>query len=503
MTSLKRNVVANYTSQIYMALIGVLLLPLYVRYMGAEAYGLVGFYTMLQAWFMLLDMGLTPTTIRETARFRGGSIDALTLRRFLRALEGIFIIVAFLGAMSIMICSRYIASNWLKVQHIPLKEVQYAIILMAIIMALRWTSGLYKGAINGFEKLVWLSNINIAIATMRFVLVILVFIYIGASPIVFFGYQLVVAVIEITVLVIYTYNLLPKINVGHRLPWEWQPLRGVLGFALMIAFTSAIWVLHTQTDKLILSKLLPLSEYGYFTLAVLLASGVLVVSGPIGGALLPRMVKLNSEGDDEGLIRLYRNATQLVGVIAIPAALVLACFSRQVLWAWTGNAQIVSSATPVLTLYALGNGILALCSFPYYLQFAKGDLKLHLIGNVLFVVALIPTLLWATSHYGVIGAGYVWLYMNVIYALIWVPIVHRRFVKGLHKVWLQQDVAGIIISTVLGSALLQYFVVWPASRGEVAILISLVSLALVMIAGTASSWTREMVIHKCRSLKAI
>ena len=31
--------------------------PLYIKYMGAEAYGLVGFFTMLQAWFGLLDMG--------------------------------------------------------------------------------------------------------------------------------------------------------------------------------------------------------------------------------------------------------------------------------------------------------------------------------------------------------------------------------------------------------------------------------------------------------------
>ena len=33
------------------------MVPLYVRYMGVEAYGLVGFYAMLQGWFMLLDMG--------------------------------------------------------------------------------------------------------------------------------------------------------------------------------------------------------------------------------------------------------------------------------------------------------------------------------------------------------------------------------------------------------------------------------------------------------------
>ena len=56
--SLKRNILANYVGQLYVTLIGILLVPMYVKYMGAEAYGLVGFYAMLQAWFMLLDMGL-------------------------------------------------------------------------------------------------------------------------------------------------------------------------------------------------------------------------------------------------------------------------------------------------------------------------------------------------------------------------------------------------------------------------------------------------------------
>ena len=78
--SLKRNILASYASQIYVTLVGILILPLYLKYMGAEAYGLVGFFTMLQAWFNLLDMGLTPTVARETARFRGGATDALSYR---------------------------------------------------------------------------------------------------------------------------------------------------------------------------------------------------------------------------------------------------------------------------------------------------------------------------------------------------------------------------------------------------------------------------------------
>ena len=39
-----------------------------------------------------------------------------------------------------------------------------------------------------------------------------------------------------------------------------------------------------------------LFEYGFFTLAVLAASGVMMISGPISSALLPRMARLQAEG---------------------------------------------------------------------------------------------------------------------------------------------------------------------------------------------------------------
>ena len=101
-------------------------------------------------------------------------------------------------------------------QQLPLVEVEHAIMLMALIVAMRWVCGLYRGAINGFERLVWLSGFNAAIATARFVLVIPLFIYVGASPTDFFVFQLAVAVVELVVLVAQTYHLLPKVALGGR-----------------------------------------------------------------------------------------------------------------------------------------------------------------------------------------------------------------------------------------------------------------------------------------------
>lgn len=501
--SLKRNILASYATQIYVTLVGILILPLYLKHMGAEAYGLVGFFTMLQAWFNLLDMGLTPTVARETARFRGGATDALSYRRLLRALQLIFLAVALLGGGAMFVFSGLIADGWLKVQTLPLAQVQLALQLMAVGVALRWMSGLYRGCISGSERLVWLGGFNAFVATLRFVGVLPVLIWVGHSPAVFFTYQVLVAVVELVGLAAKAFGLFPAVPPGQKLGWSlaslFKPIKPVLKFSLTIAFTSSVWVLVTQTDKLVLSKLLPLADYGYFTLAVLAASGVMMISGPISGALLPRMARLQAEGDEAGLISLYRNATQMVAVIAIPACLVLAFFAEQVVWVWTGDAHAAAQVEPVLRLYALGNGFLAMVAFPYYLQFAKGDLKLHLIGSALFVVLLIPALIWATLRYGAIGAGYAWLGANAAYFLFWVPKVHSRFVKGLHTLWLLRDVGAVTMLTAIGAALANGLVKWSQSRVDVAIGIAVVSMALLIIAGTASSWVRKMISIKWRA----
>lgn len=466
--------------------------------MGAEAYGLVGFFTMLQAWFNLLDMGLTPTVARETARFHGGATDTMSYRRLLRALQLIFFAIALLGGGAMFVFSGVIADRWLNVQTLPLEQVQLALQLMAVGVAMRWMSGLYRGCISGAERLVWLGGFNAFVATLRFVGVLPVLIWVGHSPTVFFTYQLLVAMVELASLATKAFCLFPAVPLGMHLGWApaslFTPIKPVLKFSLTIAFTSSVWVLVTQTDKLVLSKLLPLADYGYFTLAVLAASGVMMISGPISGALLPRMARLQAEGDEAGLISLYRNATQMVAVIAIPASLVLAFFAEQVLWVWTGDTQVAEHAGPVLRLYALGNGFLAMGAFPFYLQFAKGDLKLHLIGNAIFVVILIPALVFATLQYGVMGAGWVWLSSNLFYFMIWVPNVHRCFMRGLHVQWLIHDVAMPIWLPVTGCGLIYGFVRWSSDRFYVALQIGIISLVLLVISMIGSRYARQAAV---------
>jgi O-antigen/teichoic acid export membrane protein len=500
--SLKKNILANYASQLYVTGIGILILPLYIKYMGAEAYGLVGFFTMLQAWFGLLDMGLTPTIGRETARYHGGSMSALTYRQLFRALSLIFLAVAMIGGSSLFLLADLVAGQWLNIESLDMDTVVIAVQIMAISVALRWMCGLYRGVVTGSERLVWLSAFNVLIATLRFIAVFVSMWQFGFTPLVFFIHQLIVALIELAGLFWMGSRLLPgKANLQEKIGWSFKPIKPVLKFALTIAFTSSIWVLVTQTDKLILSGILPLAEYGFFTLAVLVASGIMILSAPVSTVIMPRMARLHAEGKHDEMIQVYRNATQLVSVVAGSASLTIAFFAEPLLYAWTGEKEIASNAAPILTLYALGNGVLAVSAFPYYLQYALGNLRYHLIGNLVTVVTLIPAIIWAASEYGGVGAGWAWLGINSLYLILWVGYVHHKLQPGVHVGWLVKDILGIYVPVMLLLFLASAYISYN-TRQEALLMLVVLSFVAIFAATVSSSVTRKVLNQKLFGVKS-
>ena len=490
--SLKLNIAANYVSQIYLSILGIVMVPIYVKYMGIEAYGLVGFFALLQGWLLLLDMGLSSTIARESSLFNGGASTPYFFQRLLRAFEYIYIGLSICTALIVLFSAKYIAVDWLKVESLPVSQVYQSIVFMGLIIALRLISGLYKGIIIGSEELIWLSGFNVIIASIRFISIIPILIFVDSTPITFFSFQLVVAILELCILFLKSKTVIQNIKTKTVNGIPRRTLSSAIKFSASVGFTTAIWVMVTQTDKLLLSKFIPLVDYAYFTVAVLAASAITLVSIPISGALQPRLSKLAAEGDEVAFIRLYRQATQLVGVIVVPCVLILALFGQSVLWVWTQNEVLISQMTNVLALYACGNGLLAFGAFPYYLQFAKGNIRLHIIGNILFLVFMIPMIVWFTLNYGPDGAAWAWLVINAMYLILWVAVVHRKFLKGLHISWLVKDVLSILLFPLILALAMKTIIVFPNDRYQQGAILASIGIVLLLASAISSSAIRKL-----------
>lgn len=441
MPSIKKNTIANYLGQAYTTLIGIVFLPFYLHYLGAEAYGLVGFFAVMQAWLQLLDMGLSPTLTHQVAHVRGiGEGKYIELRQLLRSIELVFLVLGVAIALGIWLGSPWVSENWLNVKSLPLGEVAYCITLMGVITGLRWFTSLYRSGIQGMEQQVWLNSANAAVATLRYIGAWVLLRWVTQKPQHFFEFQLIVSIVELVVIGTKFYHCLPKI-IGNWFGFSWQSLKTILPFTGAIAYSSAIWILLTQFDKLILSHVLSLKEYGYFALVVTVSTSILSFTSPISSAILPRMTMLFSQGKEVEMLAIYRKATRLMAAIMFPITGTVAMFSTELLYAWTGDRSAANWAGPILKWFALGNGILAISGFQYMLQFVHGKLSLHVVFSTINALVQVPILVFVAFKYGAIGVALAFFMIRLITFFIWPAVVHNKLAPGLHYKWLFHDVA--------------------------------------------------------------
>src|SRR5262249_5081398 len=142
-----------------MALIGVAFAPLYIKYLGVEAYGLIGIFAVLQAWLTLLDMGMTPTLNREVARYTAGAYSATAIRDLVRTFEIVCCGMAVLIATILFAASDWIADDWLHARALPAGHIAPFLAVVGVGAVLLFVGRLYPGGLLGLQEPLWLATL--------------------------------------------------------------------------------------------------------------------------------------------------------------------------------------------------------------------------------------------------------------------------------------------------------------------------------------------------------
>jgi len=138
MSRVKTNFFANMAGSGWTALVGLACTPLYIHFMGMEAYGLIGFYFMLQGVIQILDLGLSPTMNREMARYSVLPGKTGEARNFVRTLEVGYWGIGILIGCAVWYSAPYIASHWIKAGNISPLEVRRAVPIVRALTVLQW-----------------------------------------------------------------------------------------------------------------------------------------------------------------------------------------------------------------------------------------------------------------------------------------------------------------------------------------------------------------------------
>lgn len=439
MTSLEKNVLTNYLGQGWSALMGLAFVPLYIKYLGIESYALIGIFTVLLTWLTLLDLGMTPTLNREMARFTAGAHTPQSIRDLLRSIELICYPLALLSALAVWGGSGFLAREWVQPESLSRQTVAEAIGVMALVLGLRFCEGIYRGSLIGLQRQVWLNAVSALLATLRHGGAVGVLVWVAPSIRAFFFWQAAISLLTLVVLAVAVHRALPRAAAPGR--FSRAALTGVGKFSGGMIGITFLALLLTQVDKVLLSRLLPLESFGYYTLAATVAGALALMVGPIILGVYPRLVQFSTHQDGPGLARLYHEAAQFITATTAPVTLLLACFAVEVIHLWSGDAALARNTGPILSALVLGTFLNSLMWLPYHCQLAHGWTSLTLKVNVVAVLALVPAIFWVVPRWGAVGAAWIWFVLNAAYVLVVVQLMHRRIMPAEKWRWYFRDLS--------------------------------------------------------------
>jgi O-antigen/teichoic acid export membrane protein len=490
------NMIANLSGSVIAAVLSLAFIPLYIRYLGIGGYGLVGFFVTLQIVFSLFNLGLGMTLVRELATMTGAPGRNGEARDLVRTLEIIYWAMAVVVGAIIAASAPYIAEYWVKSAVLPPNVVQRSITLMGIAIALQWPSALYMGGLDGLQRQVLSNWILIAMTLVRSGGAVLVLALVSPTVPAYFVWQAASGLLHTLLSGLVVWRLLP--------PWSERPafrgdlLRGVFRFAAGMVGIGVMATLLTQADKVVLSKVLTLEDFGYYTLAYTVGASLYRLTSPVTTAIFPRLTQVATHEPDR-LPDLYHRSAQVLSVALLPAAAVMIVFTPELLLMWTGSALTAEKASTTARLLIAGTALNGCMNMPYLVQLAHGWTSLTLTINAVAVAILIPGAYFAATHFGGVGAASIWLILNLGYVFFGVQPMYQRYLRKERMQWYVVDIGVPLAVSVVVAMTARALWIEGLSRLAQAGMIVVVSSCTLSAAALATPAVRRTVLAFLRN----
>ena len=453
MSHIISKLLSSYLSKIWIVVLNLILIPLYLKYLGIEAYALIGLYAILQSIFVIFDMGFSVSINREISRLTAAQGNEQKIQDLTKSFEVLYWGFALVLGFIILFSSRYIAYSWLKVDHIPLAVVNFSIIIIGISLAFQFPIGFYAGCFMGLQRQVLYNAVNTAMWTVRGLVSILIILFTENRIIYFFCWQLVTNIANVFIFASIIHSILPKAQ--KKPSFNFKRIAETWRFAIGTGLAAIIILLFNQADKIILSKMLNLTYFGYYTLTYQVIGSLSILYYPIYSVFFPMFSQNVSQHNDEKLKYNFHLSSLIMAVLVLPTVVWLFVFSKDIMFCWTGSLATAQNTYILVQILICGAVFSNYIYIPNTLHQAFGHFKYLISVYILGIIFLIPMLILVQEFYGIIASAFIVAAMNIIVATIFYIITFSKFLKGEVFKWLYNQTQPLL-SALIFSVVVRY-----------------------------------------------
>jgi O-antigen/teichoic acid export membrane protein len=386
----------------------IILLPIIIKYLGFETYGVWVLIVSIVNYFLLAQFGVSRSFDKYIAEYAATGGDRLT-RMVCTSLYVLLLTAVVITAVALVL-SPFIP-HWIHKK--DFYQYSWLFNLFMVAQAVSLVGQIFLSIPRGFQRfdVQWL----ISIAGKVVYIVSLVVLLRAAWGIA--ALLLATVLMQIVIMVcciVYTVRL---IGAGFFLPrnFDFAILKQLYKFGLKVQVTFlTAWVVQ-NFDKIIIARLIGLQAVAVYDIGAKIVFALREIPYQLAATLVPRVSELDSLNDRPGIVTLYLRSTRYVAMYSFATIALFVPFANPVIQLWIGAAADPLSGY-VLQVLLIGSALQLLAAPAQSLTYGIARPGIESIANLiamvlniglsigLFFVAGFKGIIWGTCI-GLLASG--------------------------------------------------------------------------------------------------
>lgn len=380
--------------------IGLAIVPIIIKFIGVEGYGVWIMIQTLLTYSSVMDMGLSPAITKYTAEYDGHNDHDKIIQIF----NTLFIVYLFLCIVlffAVFACKGLIVDTLIRPINIPKETVSFALMIAMLVFVCNMAFSVYPSFLNGLQRMDVTNKIDSVSSIIKFAASILLLYFGGGIK----GLALAGGVSCIITIIMYVYScrrIAPYLTFNPFL-FNFKTLKEIWGFSIYGAMNNVVAMIHLQLDKLIINYFLGVNSLAFYDIAHRLVFFLWGLCGSFVVPIMPAISNIHASGGIEKSREVFQTIFKYTSLIICPLFLFVSIFADTLIIAWLGNGY--ENAVSVLRVLSLGYMVNILCGPVTSILAGIGSYKVSFYGGVIASITILLFCPILSIKFGILGCA--------------------------------------------------------------------------------------------------
>ncbi|WP_438423333.1 oligosaccharide flippase family protein [Aquimarina macrocephali] len=337
MSQLKKGAFLTYLKIFLTNIIGIVITPLIVSYLGKDEYGIFNAIGALIGTIALLDFGLTNTVVRFIAKYRAEK-DRKGEENFLATIGILYFVISLLVIILGIVFYFFIDSYFTKFSVEELKIAKVMFVILIFNLAIQLPGMIFTGICKGYEAFVFPESVSVIRYLLRSITVVAVLLLGGRA----ISLVIVDSVFNIFTISVSAYYVLKKLNVRFKLHQLSKAfIKQILKYSSWIFVFSIVGMLQWKSGSWVLGAMSVPKVLGIYGIGIALGTYYGAFSTAISSVFLPRATQMavrNATGEELTDMMIKLGRLSFIVLMYVLGAFIL--YGEQFINLWVGGGEL-------------------------------------------------------------------------------------------------------------------------------------------------------------------